>query len=123
MTSRPASSTPPSTRGGPDDLIELQNKLATELLALHVSLSSEEQAALRQRSKETLDGYRRLADTFGAPEASPPPGKRKGSWLAWPARAWAADVPAARSNRSVRFSSNTGAPGEEPRGRGRDAST
>jgi len=86
-----------STRGGPDDLIELQNKLATELLgALHVSLSSEEQAQLfANRSKETLDGYRRLADTFGAPEASPPPpGKRKGSWLAWPARAWAADVPA-----------------------------
>ena len=87
-----------STRGGPDDLIELQNQLATELLgALHVSLSGDEQAQLfANRSKESLDGYRRLADTFGAPEppALRPPATDKTSWLAWPATAWAGEAPA-----------------------------
>ena len=68
-----------SARGQPDDLIELQNQLATELLlALRVRLSDQERANLfANRTKDSLDGYRRLADTFGeAPEgtcgASPP---------------------------------------------------
>src|SRR5262245_6720562 len=95
-----------STRGQPDDLIELQNQLATELLgALRVHLTDQERASLfANRSKESLDGYRRLADTFGeAPESPPqaPARKRKTSWLErldWPRSAWAADAePAIRS--------------------------
>jgi adenylate cyclase len=95
-----------SARGQPDDLIELQNQLATELLgALRVHLTEQERVNLfANRSKESLDGYRRLADTFGeAPEApsQAPARKRKTSWLDrldWPRSAWAADAePAIRS--------------------------
>ena len=62
-----------STRGEPDDLIELQNRLATGLLtALRLPLSDADRAQmLANRSKESLDGYRRLADTFGAPPDEP----------------------------------------------------
>jgi TolB-like protein/ketosteroid isomerase-like protein len=84
-----------STRGDPDGLIELQNTLAVELLsALHVPLSDQERSALfARRTKETLDGYRRLADTFGeAPERpATPPSRGKTSWLSWPSAAWAAE--------------------------------
>jgi TolB-like protein/ketosteroid isomerase-like protein len=95
-----------SARGQPDDLIELQNQLATELLgALRVHLTDQERVNLfANRSKESLDGYRRLADTFAeAPEApsQAPARKRKTSWLDrldWPRSAWAADAePAIRS--------------------------
>ena len=95
-----------SARGQPDDLIELQNQLATALLvALRVRLSDQERANLfANRTKESLDGYRRLADTFGeAPEdpAEAPAPKRKTSWLErldWPRSAWAGDAePAIRS--------------------------
>lgn len=85
-----------SARGQPDDLIEIQNQLATELLsALRVRLSDAERAQLfANRTRESLDGYRRLADTFGeAPEtpSAPQPPPRKTSRLAWPRSAWAAD--------------------------------
>jgi class 3 adenylate cyclase/TolB-like protein/ketosteroid isomerase-like protein len=85
------------TRGRPDDLIELQNQLAAALLgALGVRLSSDEQAQLfAQRTKETLDGYRRLADTFGeAPGPSPAgSGAERTSWLGGPRAAWAEAAP------------------------------
>jgi adenylate cyclase len=95
-----------SARGHPDGLIELQNALAADLLgALRVSLTDDERTMLfARRTKETLDDYRRLADTFGeAPErpATPPPNRGKTSWLPGPRAAWAeaaADVePAIRT--------------------------
>lgn len=84
-----------SLRGSPDGLIELQNELASTLItALGVSLSEQEYAALfAQRTRETLDAYRRLADTFG--EAPPLPEKRSERAPRWPsgwvATAWADD--------------------------------
>ncbi len=84
-----------SLRGSPDGLIELQNELASTLLvALGVQLSAQQHAALfAQRTRETLDAYRRLADTFG--EAPAPPEERSEraptSRRAWIATAWAAD--------------------------------
>ena len=93
-----------TARGEPDDLIELQNRLATGLLsALSISLSDADRAQmLANRSKESLDGYRRLADTFGAPPdepAAPRPARRRTSWLAWPRSAWAHDATAAAEQR------------------------
>ena len=84
-----------STRGAPDELIELQNQLASSLLAaLGVRLSTAERDQLfAQRTNETLDGYRRLAETFGAgPERAPAAPRDGTSWL-WPnaARADPAD--------------------------------
>lgn len=89
-----------TTRGSPGALVDLQNQLAAELLAaLKVPLSADERTQLfAQRSNESLDGYKRLYDTFG--EASPDDGglpeDRKGgtSWFA-PASAFAQDAPAA----------------------------
>lgn len=93
-----------SARGEPDDLIELQNRLATGLLsALSIPLSDADRAQmLANRSKESLDGYRRLADTFGAPPdepAAPRPARRRTSWLAWPRSAWADEATAAAEQR------------------------
>jgi ketosteroid isomerase-like protein/TolB-like protein len=82
-----------SARGHPDGLIELQNALAADLLgALRVPLSADERTMLfARRTRETLDDYRRLADTFGeAPERpAPPPNRGKTSWLPGPRAAWA----------------------------------
>lgn len=83
-----------SLRGPPDDLIELQNQLASSVIAaLGVRLTAAEQTALfAQRTRETLDAYKRLADTFGeAPEHAAPPASGRTSWLRWTATAWAAD--------------------------------
>lgn len=83
-----------SVHGAPEELIELQNQLASSVIAaLGVRLSADEQAALfAQRTRETLDGYRRLADTFGeAPEHAPPRPAERTSWLAWGGVAWADD--------------------------------
>lgn len=83
-----------SLRGSPEELIELQNQLASAVItALGVRLSADEQTALfAQRTRETLDGYRRLADTFGeAPESRPPGGHERTSWLGWVGTAWADD--------------------------------
>lgn len=80
-----------SLRGAPDDLIELQNEAASSLIvALGVQLSPAERAELfAQRTRETLDGYRRLAETFGQSEAPAPSvpsaGAARTSWLAWTA--------------------------------------
>ena len=83
-----------SARGHADGLIELQNALAANLLgALRVALSDDERNALfARRTKETLDGYRRLADTFGAAldrPSAPPAEGGKTSWLPSPRAAWA----------------------------------
>lgn len=83
-----------SARGHVDGLIELQNALAANLLgALRVGLSDDERNTLfARRTKETLDGYRRLADTFGAaPErpSTPPAERGNTSWLPGPRAAWA----------------------------------
>jgi TolB-like protein len=83
-----------SVHGAPEELIELQNQLASSVIAaLGVRLSADEQAALfAQRTRETLDGYRRLADTFGeAPEHEAPRPAERTSWLAWGGVAWADD--------------------------------
>ena len=83
-----------SVHGAPEELIELQNQLASSVIAaLGVRLSADEQAALfAQRTRETLDGYRRLADTFGeAPEHAAPRPAERTSWLAWGGVAWADD--------------------------------
>ncbi|MFN8644971.1 MAG: adenylate/guanylate cyclase domain-containing protein [Candidatus Binatia bacterium] len=82
-----------SLRGAPEELIELQNQLASSVIAaLGVRLSPDEETALfAARTRETLDGYRRMADTFGeAPESQPPVRREKTSWL-WGATAWADD--------------------------------
>jgi adenylate cyclase len=86
-----------SARGEADALIELQNELAVGLLAaLRVPLSDEERTALfARRTRETLDSYRRLADTFGEASGGPPPRSGRSSWLAWPRAAWASGEDAA----------------------------
>jgi adenylate cyclase len=86
-----------STRGNADDLIELQNRLASEvLIALGVQLSDTEREQLfAGRTKETLELYRRLADTFGeAPEDAigPPAQGERRSWLSWPRPAMAQEL-------------------------------
>jgi ketosteroid isomerase-like protein len=92
-----------SARGNPEGLIELQNTLAVDLLsALRVPLSDQERSALfARRTRETLDSYRRLADTFGEAPARPaaPPDSGKTSWRPGPRAAWAAEPaePAIRS--------------------------
>jgi TolB-like protein/ketosteroid isomerase-like protein len=78
-----------AVRGHPDELIDLQNDMAAALLgALGVRLSAQERDQLfARRTKDTLDAYRRLTDTFGeAAEgpASPPSAGERTSWLAWP---------------------------------------
>jgi adenylate cyclase len=91
-------------RGDTDDMIELQNELADDLLtALRVSLSDEERKQVfANRSKDSLDAYRRLADTFGnAPDAAQPAPRRKTSWLAWPRAAWAGDASPEQAIRAV----------------------
>ncbi len=86
--------------GNPNELIELQNQLAVNMLhALNIDLSPEERTTIfAQRTNETLDGYRMLADTLGgaaAKDASPSriPDTSRGEpgqwWLPWPAVAWA----------------------------------
>jgi adenylate cyclase len=75
-----------SLRGSPDDLIQLQNQPASSVIAaLGIHLSASEQTALfAQRTRETLDGYRRLADTFGeAPESQAPAPHERTSWQQW----------------------------------------
>lgn len=89
-------------RGRPEDLIELQNQLASLLLAaLGVDLSADERQDLfAQRTKDTLDGYRRLSDTFGeAPSMPSEPRKKKEatSWLVGPRPAWGQAPDAAES--------------------------
>jgi len=83
-----------SVRGRADDLIELQNQLASNVFGtLGVRLSdSEREQLFARRTRETLDGYRRLADTFGEaagndPTAVGPSGKT--SWWRWSNVAWA----------------------------------
>ena len=94
-------------KGDLDELIDLQNRLAGDLLAaLHVSLSDDERTQLfARRTNEMMDGYRRLVDTFGEAtggEPLPPqPGKGKTSWLAWPRAAWADDASAETAIRAV----------------------
>jgi adenylate cyclase len=85
-------------KGDLDELIDVQNRLAGDLLAaLHVRLSDDERTQLfAGRTNETLDGYRRLADTFGdatggAAPAPPPSKPKRSSWLG-PRAAWAADA-------------------------------
>lgn len=83
-----------SQSGAPDDLIELQNRLASSVIAaLGVRLTdSEETALFAQRTRDTLDAYKRMADTFGeAPAGAPRPGSGPTSWLGWTGTAWAAD--------------------------------
>jgi adenylate cyclase len=83
-----------SMRGPSDTLIEVQNQVASALFtALGIRLSQNELSDLfARRTKETIDSYRRLADTFGEAPPEPPqqpqPGKRT-SWLTWTATAWA----------------------------------
>lgn len=75
-----------SVRGSPDELIELQNQLAASVIAaLGIHLSADDRTALfAQRTRETLDGYRRLADTFGeAPASQEPVRHERSSWLRW----------------------------------------
>ena len=75
-----------TVRGAPEALIELQNQLASSVIAaLGVHLSAAEQTALfALRTRETLDGYRRLADTFGeAPEGHSAGRRERTSWLRW----------------------------------------
>jgi adenylate cyclase len=88
-----------SARGKPEALVDLQNQLAEELLeALKVPLSEDERTEMfAQRSNESLDGYKRLYDTFGEAgggEAAPRAPKGGTSWLA-PATAFAQEPPAA----------------------------
>lgn len=97
-----------SQKGDLRQLIDLQNRLASALLAaLHVPLSAEERVQLfAKRTNETLDGYRRMADTFGeatggaVPAPVPPKGRR--SRLSWPGTAWAADAAGDSSEDAIR---------------------
>ena len=72
--------------GKADDLIELQNRLAVNMLtALKVSLTPEEVGTLfAKRTNDTLDAYRLLNDALGGmdaePEPTPPPKREKGAW-------------------------------------------
>lgn len=80
--------------GRSEELIELQNQLASALLTkLGVQLSAAEREALfARRTKATLDAYRLLGETFGeAPVGPPAPAAPEGrtSRLAWPRPAWA----------------------------------
>jgi adenylate cyclase len=75
-----------SLRGSPDELIELQNQLASSVIAaLGIHLSpSEETALFAQRTRDTLDAYRRLADTFGEAADHPAPVRpTRTSWRQW----------------------------------------
>jgi adenylate cyclase len=87
-----------SQKGDIDQLIDLQNRLAGALLAaLHVPLSDDERTQLfAKRTNESLDGYRRLVDTFGEATGGAPPArpasKGRTSWLSWPRAAWADDA-------------------------------
>jgi len=93
-----------SQKGDLEQLIDLQNRLAGALLAaLHVPLSDDERTQLfAKRTNETLDAYRRMADTFGdatggatgGAQPAPAPPKGRESWLSWPRAAWAADAAA-----------------------------
>lgn len=86
--------------GEQSQLIELQNALAVNVLrTLHIELSPEERTAIfAQRTNDTLDGYRMLADTLGGtvkadanPRSAPDTSREDSgrSWLSWPAPAWA----------------------------------
>jgi TolB-like protein/ketosteroid isomerase-like protein len=97
-----------SQKGDLEQLIDLQNRLAGALLAaLHVPLSDDEKTQLfAKRTNETLDAYRRMADTFsdatgGAQPTPAPAKKRQQSWLSWPGSAWAADAAAAGSEQAI----------------------
>ena len=92
-------------RGEQDQVIELQNELAVNVLrALHIELSAEERTVLfAQRTNETLDGYRMLADTLGGASGKEAPPSRNPntsrsepvpSWLGWPVVACAEPVDA-----------------------------
>lgn len=89
-----------SQKGDLEQLIDIQNRLAGALLAaLHVPLSDDERTQLfAKRTNETLDGYRRMADTFGdatgGAKPTPAPARKKQSRLSWPGTAWAADAAA-----------------------------
>jgi adenylate cyclase len=91
--------------GEQSQLIELQNELAANVLrTLHIELSPQERASLfAQRTNDTLDAYRMLADTLGgvtkkdaSPSRAPDASRSKSgsSWLSWSATAWAAPADA-----------------------------
>ncbi len=82
-------------RGRKDDLIELQNNVARQLLrALNVSVTPEEiDVILSNRTNETLNSYRLLTETFGddidESERLSSAAQRPTWALAWPAVAYA----------------------------------
>ncbi len=87
--------------GEQSQLIELQNELAMNVLhTLHIELSPEERRVIfAQRTNDTLDGYRMLADTLGGtvkadagPRSAPDTSREDRSWLPWPGVAWAEPV-------------------------------
>jgi len=83
-----------AVRGDPDELIELQNEMAAAVIgALGVRLSqSEREQLFAGRTRDTLDAYRRLTDTFGEAGAGPAGPTASGdttSWLDWPRSAHA----------------------------------
>lgn len=84
-----------AVRGNPDELIELQNEMAAALLAaLGVRLSPDERDQLfARRTRDTLDAYRRLTDTFGEAkrETTGPAAGGGSSWLGWTSTAYAAE--------------------------------
>lgn len=88
------------------DLIELQNDIARrvfEVLGLRLS-DIEKNDLFARRTKETLDGYRRLAETFGeAPAAGSKPAARgdRTSWLGFASAAWADDASAEAAIRAL----------------------
>ena len=84
-----------SASGPADELIELQNKLAAEVFsALGVELSSADRERLfARRTSESLDAYRRLADTFGEAPAVDVPRPDKTSWFRWASPVFAEDPP------------------------------
>jgi ketosteroid isomerase-like protein len=93
---------PANARGNSEDLIELQNQLAAELLgALGVQLSDNDREQLfARRTKDTLEAYRRMVNTFGeAPEGAigPPEQGERRSWLSWPRAAMAQEPNAAEA--------------------------
>jgi TolB-like protein/ketosteroid isomerase-like protein len=82
--------------GTEDNLVEIQNKVALDLVAaLRVPVTkAEADRALAARTNVDLDVTRRFAEAFGGeePEAgeAPAPGTKPGAWLfSWPAEAHA----------------------------------
>ena len=90
-----------STRGTLDELIELQNRLAGELLTAlrRADLRRRAGAALRQADQRDARRLpppgRHLRRGAGRGRRRRAAGKGKTSWLAWPRAAWAEEAPAA----------------------------